>query len=59
MTRQQFGLVLSDLSELTFQSIGDAGVERASRPAQHGAVRRVLHEGVLEGVDRFRWLPAA
>ena len=54
VTRQQFRLVLGNLSELAFKCFGDAGVQRASRLAQQRAVGRVLHQGVLEQVGRMR-----
>jgi hypothetical protein len=54
VSRKKFRLALSNLGELTFESIGDTGVKRPSRLAQQSAVGRVLHEGVLEQVSRMR-----
>ena len=54
MTRQQFGLVLSNVSELAFKSFGNASVKRASRLAQERAVGSILHQSVLEQISRVR-----
>ena len=54
MTRQQFGLVLGNVRELTFQGFGDASVKCASGLAQQRAVGRVLHQRVLEQVAGMR-----
>jgi hypothetical protein len=43
-------LVLSNLRELNFQRFGYASVESSAGFAQQGAVRRVLHQRVLEQV---------
>ena len=40
---QQLRLVRGNLRELTLERLSDAGVERASRPAQQHAVGRILH----------------
>jgi hypothetical protein len=48
-------LVLGDLRELTFQSLGYASVKCSSGFAQQRAIGRVLHQGVLEQVSRMGW----
>ena len=57
VTRQEFRLVLGNVSELAFEGFGDAGVKRASRLAQQGAIGRVLHQCVLEQISRVRGTP--
>jgi hypothetical protein len=55
VTRQQLRLGLGDLRKPTFEDVGDASVQRASRFTQQRAIGRVLHEGVLEQIARMRW----
>ena len=43
MARQQLGLVLGNLAELRFERFSNAGMQRASRLTQKGAVGRVLN----------------
>ena len=54
MTRQQFGLVLGNLGELSFQSFGNASVKCPSGFAQQRAVGRILNQCVLEQIARMR-----
>jgi hypothetical protein len=57
MTSQKFGLVISDVSKAAFEGFGDAGVQRTSRLAQQGVIRRVLDQRVLEEIARMRGTP--
>src|SRR6516165_2153364 len=52
VTRQQLGLVLRDLRELTFEGFGDPGMKRTSRLAQQRAVSRIPYQYMLEKVGR-------
>src|SRR5215467_5722018 len=54
VTRQQLGLVLGDLRELTFEGFGDPGMKRTSRLAQQRAVGRIPYQYMLEKVGRVR-----
>src|SRR6266516_3104232 len=54
VTRQQLGLVLGDLRELTFEGFGDSGMKRTSRLAQQRAVRRIPYQCMLEKVGLVR-----
>src|SRR5215831_9428197 len=54
VTRQQLGLILGDLCELTFQGFGDSGMKRTSRLAQQRAVSNVPYQCMLEKVGRVR-----
>src|SRR6266699_4653895 len=54
VTRQQLGLVLGDLRELTFEGFGDSGMKRTSPLAQQCAVSRIPYQGMLEKVGRVR-----
>jgi len=54
MPRQQIRLGLGDVSKLPFERVGDTSVECAPRLAQQGAIGRVLHESMLEEIDRMR-----
>jgi hypothetical protein len=54
VTRQQIGLLLGDLRELTFEGFGDSCMKRASRPAQQQAISRVLYQCMFEQVSRVR-----
>src|SRR5262249_51270145 len=54
VTRQQLGLGLGDLRELTFEGFGDSDMKRTSRLAQQAAVSRIPHERMLEKVCRIR-----
>src|SRR5207248_3909388 len=53
VTRQQLGLVLGDLRELTFEGFGDSGMKRPSRLAQQRAVSRISYQYMLEKVCRI------
>jgi len=37
-----------------FQRLGDPAMQGLARAAQQAAVRRILHQHVLEGIDRVR-----
>src|SRR6516164_3618006 len=52
--RQKFRLVLGDLRELALKGFGDTGVKCATRLAQQSAIGRVLHQRMLEEIDRMR-----
>ena len=52
MTRNQFGLALGDLRELTFEGFGNSGMKRTSRLAQQRAVSNVPYQCMLEKVGR-------
>src|SRR5262245_62991865 len=54
VTRQQLGLILRDLRELTFEGFGDSGMKRTSRLAQQRAVSRIPYQCMLEKVGRVR-----
>src|SRR5215468_5575404 len=54
VTRQQLGLVLGDLRELTFEGFGDSGMKRPPRLAQQRAVSRIPYQYMLEKVGRVR-----
>src|SRR6516162_2421698 len=54
VTRQQLGLGLGDLQELTFEGFGDSGMKRPSRLAQQRAVSRIPYQYMLEKVGRVR-----
>src|SRR4029077_14477988 len=54
VTRQQLGLLLGDLRELTFEGFGDSSMKCASRLAQQQAISRVLYQCMLEQVSRVR-----
>src|SRR5262245_4423731 len=54
VTRQQLGLILGELCELTFQGFGDSGMKRTSRLAQQRAVSNVPYQCMLEKVGRVR-----
>src|SRR5262249_56090666 len=54
MTRNQLGLVLGDLREVTFEGFGDSSMKRTSRLAQQRAVSRIPHQYMLERVGRVR-----
>jgi hypothetical protein len=54
VTRQQFGLGLGDVRELTLEGFGDTSVQRTSSLAQQRAVGRVLHQRVLEQITCMR-----
>ena len=54
VARQQLGLGLGDVRELTFESFGNASMKRASWLPQQSPVSRILYEGVLEQVGYVR-----
>ena len=54
MTRQKFGLVLGNLSEVAFEGLGDASMKCTSWFAQQRAVGGVLNQCVLEQIARVR-----
>jgi hypothetical protein len=52
MLRKELGLVLHQLGETGFQRLGDLRVQLLPGTPQQATVGRVLHQRVLEGVDR-------
>jgi hypothetical protein len=48
--RQQLGLAGDPIRKVRFEGSGDPGMQLSSRPAQQGAVCRILDQGVLEQV---------
>ena len=54
MPREQLGLCLHQLRRLRFQCLGDPRVQSSPGTAQQAAVRHVLHQRMLEAVDRIR-----
>ena len=53
MLRQHFRLSLTDVRELLFQRLGDAGVQLLATALEHGLVGSVLDQRMLEGVGRL------
>ena len=58
MLRKEFGLVLHQFKGMAFERSGDLRVQLLSGIAQQAAVSRVLHQRVLEGIDRVGWRAA-
>ena len=56
---QQLRLGLCLLRKVRLEHGGDAGVQLLALAAQQAGIGRVLHQRVLEGVDRVRRRPAA
>src|SRR5262249_18448921 len=54
VTRQQLGLVLGDLGELTFEGFGDSGMKRTSRLAKQRTVSPIPSQCILEKVGHIR-----
>ena len=52
MLREQLGLAVCELGRLCFERICDLGVQLLTGAAQQAAMRRVLHQRVLEAIDR-------
>jgi len=52
MLREELGLAVDQLGGMGFERLGDLRVQLLARAAQQAAVRRVLHQRVLEGIDR-------
>jgi hypothetical protein len=53
MLREELGLAVHPLWRLGFERFGDPRVQLLTRPAQQAAMRRVLHQRVLEAVNRI------
>ena len=53
MLRQQLGLAVDDHRRIGFERFGDLRVQLPAGSAQQAAMRRVLHQCVLEAVDRL------
>src|SRR5262245_14346286 len=53
MMRQDFGLSDSDVRKALRQNRSNAGMELLPRPTKQGAVGSLLHQRVLEHVDRI------
>ena len=54
MLREEFGLVVNLLGRMGFKRLGDPRVQLLAGIAQQTAVSCILHQHVLEGVDRAR-----
>jgi hypothetical protein len=52
MLRKELGLAIQDLGGMGFESFGDLRVQLLPGTAQQATVRRVLHQRVLEAIDR-------
>ena len=52
MLGEQLGLAVQQFGEIGFERFGDLRVQLPSGIAQQSTVRRVLHQGVFERVDR-------
>ena len=52
MLREELGLAVDQLGGMGFERLGDLRVQLLARAAQQAAVRRVLHQRVLESIDR-------
>src|ERR1700746_2889050 len=57
VTRQQLGLVLGDLRELTFEGFGDSGMKRTSGRARQLLERRISYKKMLKKLCRIRRVP--
>ena len=55
MLREEFGLVVHCPGRMSFERCGDLRVQLLPGIAQQAAVRRVLHQRVLEAVDCVGW----
>jgi hypothetical protein len=53
MLREEFGLAVHQLGGMGFERFGDLRVQLLPSVAQQAAMRRVLHQRVLEGIDRL------
>ena len=58
MLGEELELAVDQLGGMGFERFGDLRVQLLARAAQQGALRRLLHQRVLEGVDRV-WRRAA
>ena len=58
MLGQELGLVSHQLGGMGFERFGDLRMQLLARAAQQAPMCRVLHQRVLEGIDRIRWCPA-
>jgi len=58
MLCEEFGLAIHQLGEVGLERFGDLRVQLQPSIAQQAAMRRVLHQRVLEAVDRLRWSAA-
>src|SRR5215472_14683293 len=54
MLREELGLAVNQLGRMGFKRLGDPRVQLLAGIAQQTAVSRILHQYVLEGVDRLR-----
>ena len=52
--REDLRLVSTSVRRPLFQRLGDPAMQGLARAAQQAAVRRILHQRVLEGIDRVR-----
>ncbi len=58
MLGQELRLLLHYVRKTVLEHRRGAGMQQLPPAPQEGAVRRILHQGVLEGVLRIRWCPA-
>jgi hypothetical protein len=58
MLREELGLALHQLGGMGCERFGDLCVQLPARAAQQAAVRRVLHQCVLEAVERVGRCPS-
>ena len=54
MLRQEFGLRVHQFGGVGFDRVGDLRVQLLPRAAQQAGMRRILHQRVLEAVNRIR-----
>ena len=52
MPREKFGLAVHQLGRMGFERFGDLRMQLLPRAPQQAAMRRVLHQRVLEAIDR-------
>src|SRR5580692_8510042 len=55
MLREELWLAVHHLGGMGFERFGDLRVQLLPGIAEQAAVRRVLHQRVLEGIDRVGW----
>jgi len=58
MLSKQLGLSVHQLRRLRFQRFGDLRVQLQARASKQTVMRCVLHQRVLEAIDRIRWCAA-
>src|SRR5215468_10604021 len=55
MLREELGLALHQLGEAGFKRFGDLRMQMLPGDAQQAAMHRVLHQGMIEAVERLDW----